>query len=71
MLKMILSRAEYLKHLKIQRYYLQKYCSNYASTNLKCAIKQLLDIMDSEIILYETSIKKSQERFKQCCLDFD
>lgn len=71
MLKMILSRSEYLKHLKIQRYYLQKYCINYASTSLKGYIKQLLDVMDAEIILYELSIKKSQERFKQCCLDFD
>lgn len=71
MLKMILSRAEYLKKLKIQRYYLEKYCINYASTNLKNAISQLIDIMDKEIALYENSIKKSSERFKQCCLDFD
>lgn len=71
MLKMILSRTEYLKKLKIQRYYLEKYCINYASTNLKNAISQLIDIMDKEIALYENSIKKSNERFKQCCLDFD
>lgn len=71
MLKMILSRTEYLKKLKIQRYYLEKYCINYASTNLKNAISQLIDIMDKEIALYENSIKKSNERFKQCCLDFN
>ncbi len=68
---MILSRSEYLKKLKIERYYLQKYCINYASSNLKNAISQLLLIMDNEIKLYEDSIKKSQERFNQCVFDFD
>lgn len=57
-----ISKKEYLKQLKIQRYYLSKLSLNYASGWLKVDIERFINSIDSEISLIESIIKKNSKK---------
>ncbi len=56
-----ISKKEYLKQLKIQRYYLFKFSLNYASGWLKVDIERFINSIDSEISLIESIMKKNSK----------
>lgn len=59
---------EYLKQLHLQKYYLQKFSINYASTWLKEDIKNMITAIDKEIDFYNQEILKYRIKHQQLSL---